>query len=214
MKKKSKKNPNKCLFCHKQLITPVYLHRKFCSTKCSHSFKEQENRQNLLGQIFNRWTVLKEGTTRFSKRKDSKCGTVKRRYWVCQCICGTIKEIEGYSLIKGSSKSCGCLFQEVYSGENHPWWTGGKSLSHGYILIRNPDKNKYGSSDRIGEHRKVMIDFLKRPMYDNENVHHINGVRDDNRIENLELWIKSQPPGQRVIDIVKWAKEILKRYEQ
>jgi hypothetical protein len=40
----------------------------------------------------------------------------------------------------------------------------------------------------------------------------MNGVRDDNRPENLELWSKSQPAGQRVADKVSWALEILKLY--
>lgn len=47
----------------------------------------------------------------------------------------------------------------------------------------------------------------------NENVHHIDGDKTNNDISNLELWSKSQPPGQRVSDKVAWAEEILRLYK-
>ena len=81
------------------------------------------------------------------------------------------------------------------------------------MLAWAPGHPRSGKGNYVFEHILVMEQVLGRYLLPEESVHHRNGIRDDNRPENLELWTRPQPTGIRVSDAVKWAREILARYE-
>lgn len=138
----------------------------------------------------------------------------KRTLWRCVCECGNEKFVVHNNLVDGSTTSCGChkrqLLQErgrFAQGPLHPHWKGGRSIHDGYVSIW---------VDGIGvirEHIYIMIQHLGRNLFTDESVHHKNGIRDDNRFENLELRTRYHGAGQTIPDQIVWATEILRRYD-
>lgn len=112
----------------------------------------------------------------------------------------------------------------AHRGKRSFSWKGGRIIDRfGYVHVWKPEhpnsfktsKKSYnnGNQGYVLEHRLIMSEHLGRPLLKTEQVHHKNGNRQDNRIENLELWITSHPSGKRIEDMIAWAKDILTLYE-
>lgn len=206
----------------KEILADMYLRqrlssgdigRKFgasTSTVCnklkSCGIKIRPMAANLQGERFGRWLVVKsEGSSEHGQTT-----------WLCQCDCGNMGHVATGTLRDGGSKSCGCLTKDKARqrhGPLHSQYTNGRTNKEGYVLLSDkrdhPNANKRG---RILEHTFVMSEYLGRPIMPGETIHHKNGVRDDNRIENLELRSHQHGMGARVSDMVEFCTDYLRRY--
>jgi hypothetical protein len=129
----------------------------------------------------------------------SYCGVTKKRR---RFVDATGKEFGFDYTQKFCSKECG------YKGRRKP-----PSRAKGYLIHDGYRAVKLPGGKRVLEHRLIMEKVLGRSLFADENVHHKDGDRANNDPSNLELWSTSQPCGQRVVDKVNWAKEIVQRYD-
>jgi HNH endonuclease len=187
--------------CGKQVEFPRYrvANNSIRSCGCSRSI-------DITSKIFGYLTAIR----RLDKIKNEE------HLWLFQCKCGNLKEATVSAVRSGHTRSCGCLLKREVGYS--------KIDDDGYVLeIVEKDKiSKYlkeggrsvaNKSRYIPQHIKVMADFLGRPIdTKKESIHHKNGVRNDNRLKNLELRVKWHGPGHSVEDEVSHAIEVLKLY--
>lgn len=171
---------------------------------------EAHNSFELTGKRYGRLLVLKRVMADGTKKKES--------HWLCRCDCGQEKVINGKNLEYGKTNSCGCLKKEFYKihpilmrGEANPnFKTGIRINKEGYTLITCED-SKGGWKDRPF-HVVVMEKHIGRFLTPGETVHHKNGIRSDNHVDNLELWSQMHPYGQRVEDMISFCSDYLSEY--
>lgn len=119
--------------------------------------------------------------------------------WECKCDCGKVIKTRGSHITAQKTQSCGCFRKEMFDkwrkdkcGSKNVAYKGGRININGYIKVLIPFKDRaLGDPRYILEHRKVVEDSLCRKLTINESVHHKNGIKTDNRLENLQLVTKN-----------------------
>lgn len=185
----------KCLNCNIEFSCEIKRkNRKFCNLNCAYQYRTKPVEKECVN-------CLKIFTVTKSKKMKKYCSKVcwllykgtfinckecQNEFWLTY---GQVKKRK--NLLNSKCKEC----------KNKDYYYNNK----GYAFIK-PE------GTLIAEHRYVMEQHIGRKLYHNENVHHINGVRNDNRIENLELWEMSQPRGQRLDEKIEFYINFLEKY--
>jgi hypothetical protein len=191
-----------CEYCNVP-FKPKYPEARFCSVKCLCRKNNEGKRRKLK-------TCIVCGASFDSKHTNAymcsrKCrGEHRRKTRAAGCLrCGgPIPFVSGNTLIKYCSQECRA--EPVGSTRKN---------QYGYVSVKIPKDDPLGTTIKRWElqHRYVVAKSIGRPLRSDEHVHHINGIRDDNRLENLELWCKPgterQVPGQRVSDLINYVIE-------
>jgi hypothetical protein len=165
-----------CIICKKHFWVLPYrekLGARYCSSRC--------------------YGVAKIGTKLSEKTKEKMSRAFKG-------VCGKFVRTREYRL-KLSKAHLGKKLSEQHKlrisvsvkgknkGSKNGNWIGGRVKNcRGYIEVLSPEHPHRTNKGRVAEHRLVMEKHIKRYLKPTEIVHHINEIRDDNRIENLALF--------------------------
>lgn len=213
----------RCQYCTKE-ITSKHA-KKYCSHKCAAAarhkrspivslpfseFKNETNPHFSRDEAGQWWHYVhhKDGTQSRTRAKANVCKECASPYLTSVYH----NKNSGYCGRGCSAKANGVRYKDQFKGPKGGNWKGGRRTDkNGYVLVWAPDhpSERKVSGRYMFEHRLVMEKKLGRYLEPHESVHHINGVRDDNRPENLELWSRAQPAGQRTEDKLDWAKNFL-----
>lgn len=101
---------------------------------------------------------------------------------------------------------------KAHKGKQSFHWKGGRRRTqHGYVEIWMPEHPNSNKNGYVLEHRYVVAEHIGRPLTQTEDVHHKNGIKDDNRIENLELLEKADHTKKHTNNKEKYYEAAMKQ---
>lgn len=192
-----------CVQCGKQFVPKANTSGRFCSQKCWYAWtgRISERECPVCGKSFRPRSSGQKSCS--YECADALRRTAKRNTHCAHC--GKPLAANVHPKVRFCSQSC-AQKERSRTGQSHAQIGTKQQHVSGYVIVKvgvgYPGGNSTGW---MLEHRYVMQEALGRPLQAHERVHHKNGVRGDNRPENLELWTiqKKDPAGQRQLDRIK-----------
>ncbi len=189
----------KCLICNKEFFTiPSIIKKgfgKYCSMECRNTTYGQPRKIPIIknckicNKVFKpRSDHLKIGMGKFCSRKcayKSFIGRKPSKKWKLKMSIG---------MKKAWKKPNNKFLKIKRSGINSPTWKGGRTVGNngiGYVFIKNLKHPFANPNGYVREHRLVMEKHLGRYLKPEEVIHHLNGIKTDNRLKNLKLFSNS-----------------------